>query len=225
MKRPIRKKCEKASTALLIENLLPSVLSKYFDRKTREWHRRGVPSEQAFLASLTSRKNSPLLKIHYYNFNLWHTEDEARRPHVRDSVIASTKREVDRLNQLRNDAIEEADARFASELEFAQKTERGAKLNTETIGSVIDRLSILSLKIYHMGEEAVRKSADGAHRTNARERRKILRSQRKNLEAAAADLVVDLLSGKKTLKPYRQFKMYNDPTLNPAIYSHKKKKR
>jgi hypothetical protein len=33
-----------------------------------------------------------------------------------------------------------------------------------------------------------------------------------------AELLDDLFAGRKRLEIYRQFKMYNDPTLNPHLY-------
>ena len=46
---------------------------------------------------------------HQVNFELWHQEDEARDPHASESKIASVKRNIDVLNQRRNDLIEKMD--------------------------------------------------------------------------------------------------------------------
>ena len=109
---------------------------------------------------------------HQFNFLLWHEEDIARSPDVSDSHIATVKRSIDRYNQQRNDAIEmvdEASARSALRTK-ASCLAAGARLNTETPGSVIDRLSIMSLRIYHFEEQLTRAGADAVHRANVSER-------------------------------------------------------
>ncbi len=86
-----------------------------------------------------------------YNYLLWHEEDIARSTDVTDAKIAAVKRAIDGYNQKRNDGIEQLDAFLLREL-AARKIEPApaARQNTETPGSAIDRLSILSLRRYHM---------------------------------------------------------------------------
>ncbi len=98
-------------------------------------------------------------------------------------------------------------------------------LNTETPGSTIDRLSILSLRIYHMEEQANRTDANLGHRAKARSRLEILVRQHHDLAQALTELVDDIFAGRKRLEVYRQFKMYNDPTLNPYLYAAGEKNR
>ena len=91
-------------------------------------------------------------------------------------------------------------------------------LNSESPGLIIDRLSILALKIYHTREEAERHDASPGHAERNSDRLRILVEQRADLGHCLDSLWRDTLAGRRRFKLYRQMKMYNDPTLNPAIY-------
>jgi hypothetical protein len=93
-----------------------------------------------------------------------------------------------------------------------------APLNSETPGLIVDRLSILSLKIYHTREEVERLHAPEGHSARNSERLAILEKQRRDLAGCLDVLWKEVLSGKRRFELYRQLKMYNDPALNPAIY-------
>ncbi len=95
-------------------------------------------------------------------------------------------------------------------------------MNTETPGSVIDRLSILALRLYHMEEQACRSDATDSHIAKAKARLEILHQQHLDLRESLGELLDDLFSGRKRLKVYRQFKMYNDPTMNPYLYASRR---
>lgn len=156
---------------------------------------------------------------HRRNFELWHEEDRARDPTADDAQIAAVKRRIDKLNQERNDWIERLDAALLQIMEgWGVRPRAKAPLNTETPGSVIDRLSILALRIYHMEEQAVRDDADEAHRAAARAKLAVLLRQHKDLCEAFEQLLGDLFAGRRRTQVYRQFKMYNDPNLNPYLY-------
>lgn len=154
---------------------------------------------------------------HLTNIRLWHEEDEARSPDADDSVIAAVKRRIDALNQERNDLIEQIDATLLERLDALAPPAADAPLHSETPGAIIDRLSILSLKLYHMREEAERSGAAPAHRRACAGRARILASQRDDLEGCLTALLDDLLEGRKRFRMVRQFKMYNDPELNPVV--------
>jgi len=154
---------------------------------------------------------------HRSNFELWHEEDKARVSEVSDGEIARVKRAIDVLNQRRNDLVEKMDAWLMERLE----QDTSAPLHSETPGLMVDRLSILALKIYHTNEEAHRMSATEAHRLRNVERLALLEEQREDLAGCLDALWEEVLKGTRQFKLYRQLKMYNDPELNPAVYGRR----
>jgi hypothetical protein len=155
---------------------------------------------------------------HRANFDLWHIEDEARTPQASDESLAGVKRQIDTTNQQRNDLVEELDRILLGWLESNGLPNPGAPLNSESPGLMIDRLSILSLKIYHTREEAARGHAPAGHTERNRKRLAMLEEQRNDLSDCLDALWRETLAGTRRVKIYRQLKMYNDPDLNPAIY-------
>ena len=176
------------------------------------WHRRRSPIPTTdFLHAVCQQ--------HMFNYLLWHEEDIARSPNVGDERIAAVKRAIDGYNQKRNDAIEPLDAYLLRELAERKIVPRAdARQNTETPGSAIDRLSILALRRYHMQEQADRADASDEHRAKAHARLEILAEQHHDLSTSLGELLDDIFAGRKRLKVYFQFKMYNDPTMNPYLY-------
>lgn len=180
------------------------------------WHRE--PRAATELLAEPEGLGPPVLaaaigRQHETNVRLWHEEDEARRPDVTDARIAATKRRIDALNQERNDLIERIDVALFEVVRPAAS----APLHSETPGAIVDRLSILALKLYHMREEAERKDASEEHRRVCRERTSILAEQRGDLAGCLDILLEELATGRKRFRMIRQFKMYNDPELNPAL--------
>ncbi len=156
-----------------------------------------------------------ILAQHRANFDLWHEEDEARCPDVSDGCIAEVKHAIDRINQRRNDLVERIDE---SLLALAGTQNPDAPLHSETPGLIIDRLSILALKIYHTAEEAHRQDATEAHHQRNLDRLAVLHQQRLDLAQCLDCLWSEVLAGTRRFRLYRQFKMYNDPELNPVLY-------
>lgn len=159
---------------------------------------------------------------HGFNFLLWHEEDKARCPEATDGEIAAVKRAIDKLNQQRNDWIERIDDAITDELATrCILPPADAPQNTETLGSTIDRLSILSLRNYHLSEQLDRADASPAHRDSVSGKLAIAEVQLADLSRAAQQLADDLFTGRKRHRTYRQLKMYNDPALNPYLYRAK----
>ena len=156
---------------------------------------------------------STVLYEHHCNYILWHLEDQARRTDVDDAYVAGIKREIDKWNQQRNDAIERIDEAMLLETP-APKPD--AELHTETVGMMIDRLSILALKVYYMRCNTAR-FGDSRLASECREKLRVLEAQRDDLARGLAKFLDDLRRGRRYFKVYRQFKSYNDPQLNPAL--------
>lgn len=80
----------------------------------------------------------------------------------------------------------------------------------ETVGSLVDKLSINELKIYHMEEQNRRTDVDENFHSDCESRLSILKMQRDDLKEELQTLMDDVLAGRKQFKVYRQMKMYND---------------
>lgn len=155
---------------------------------------------------------------HRCNSLLWNEEDEARRTDVGDDRIVAGKRRIDQYNQKRNDATEALDEAILAELGGIPRA-ADARLSSETAGAMIDRLSILCLKIHHMRKQTLRGEAGAAHVRTCEARLERLIEQRADLGACFDALLEGAKEGSAYFKIYRQFKMYNDPALNPCLYS------
>lgn len=81
----------------------------------------------------------------------------------------------------------------------------------ETVGWLVDKISIIELKIYHMEEQARRSDVTDEFRERCQLRLEVMREQRDDLAAELTRLAGDIAGGIVTPKVYRQFKMYNDP--------------
>jgi hypothetical protein len=190
------------------------------DQLTRAWHYLTRESDEGARQHLEASGDwvDLVTRQHRANFDLWHIEDEARAPGVTEAQLADVKRQVDQTNQRRNDLTEELDRMLIAWLESNGLPNSNAPLHSESPGLIIDRLSILALKIYHTREEAERTGAPAGHAERNRERLGILTEQRADLANCLDALWRETLTGTRRFKLYRQMKMYNDPSLNPAVY-------
>ena len=147
----------------------------------------------------------------------WHFEDLIRDPEIDPAAALVLKRRIDKSNQDRTDLVELIDSYFLDSYKDVTPMEV-ATINTETPAWAVDRLSILSLKIYHMQEQAERTDADKEHLKRCAEKLAVLREQRIDLSMALDTLLEDIAAGRKYMKLYKQMKMYNDPATNPVLY-------
>jgi Protein of unknown function (DUF4254) len=147
----------------------------------------------------------------------WHLEDIIRKPDIDPLEALALKRRIDKSNQDRTDLVERIDSYFWEKYKEV-KALPDAVLNTESPAWAIDRLSILALKIWHMRSEAEREDATDEHKTECQKKLDILLEQCRDLSSAIDQLLDDIEKGRRYMKVYKQMKMYNDPSLNPALY-------
>lgn len=159
-----------------------------------------------------------LYKKNWIDTLQWHFEDMIRDPDLENRNVVKMKREIDNLNQNRTDIVESIDDYFFHK--YCQVVfEKNARHNTETLGWSLDRLSILALREFHLDVELKRKDIPDDHKNKCLTRRNILLSQKSDLISAINWLIEDIEQGRKLIKLYKQLKMYNDPALNPVLYS------
>jgi len=153
---------------------------------------------------------------HAFNYQLWHAEDRARRDDLGFEFVYQAKREIDTCNQLRNNRMEAMDEWLFNALQPASPKE--CQVHSESPGMIIDRLSILSLKSHHMALQTDRQDVSEEHRINCRQKLDTIHQQLKQLAQCLGQLLEDVQGKNRTFRVYHQFKMYNDPNLNPQLY-------
>jgi hypothetical protein len=150
----------------------------------------------------------------------WHLEDIIRAPAINPIDGIQIKRRIDKSNQDRTDVVEKVDDYFLEAFK-GTSPKPGARINSETPAWLLDRMSILMLKIYHMKEQTERKDASEEHIKKCLAKLKVLMEQKSDMQVAFDEMMEDISSGVRRFKVYRQMKMYNDASLNPALYGGK----
>ena len=150
----------------------------------------------------------------------WHLEDIIRLPEINPTEAVAIKRRIDKSNQDRTDRVEQIDDYFLEQFKNIS-SKPGTRINSETPAWLLDRMSILMLKIYHMKEQTERKDASAEHLAKCSAKLAVLMEQKTDMRLAFDELVEDIASGNRRFKVYRQMKMYNDASLNPVLYQKK----
>ncbi|RAW03439.1 DUF4254 domain-containing protein [Pseudochryseolinea flava] len=151
----------------------------------------------------------------------WHLEDIIRLPNIDPAEGILIKRRIDKSNQDRTDKVEQLDDYFLEQFKNVVP-KPGTRINSETPAWLMDRMSILMLKIYHMKEQTQRKDASDDHLEKCQLKLAVLLEQREDMKFAFDELMEDIRNGERRFKVYRQMKMYNDASLNPMLYNQKK---
>ncbi|MGQ7750856.1 DUF4254 domain-containing protein [Streptomyces sp. WC2508] len=152
------------------------------------------------------RLDDTVTRLHTVNGRLWNAEDRVRGALLSAAQVADCKREIDQLNAERNALAERADEVLGS---LADAGRADAPLHTETLASVVDRLSVLTLRIWHSERAAARDEL-------ARRRVPSLHCQREELCAALDTLISDVVAGRRRLPVPARFKLYGRDDAAPT---------
>lgn len=80
------------------------------------------------------------------NQKIWDLEDSTRMTELGSESVATTKQEIDKNNQIRNDLIKEIDIEISNQIQIVP-LDSMERFYSESPGMIIDRLAILYIKL------------------------------------------------------------------------------
>ncbi|CAM2846383.1 DUF4254 domain-containing protein [Legionella worsleiensis] len=194
----------------MYQDINPSTITTLHKNSIIQWKSSGIKHQQQHFYLLVEEN-------HAFNYQLWHAEDRARRDDMGFEFVYKAKREIDACNQSRNNRMEAMDEWLYHLLQPANPDQ--CPVNSESPGMIIDRLSILALKSYHMALQTQRQDASEEHKKLCAQKLMTIHAQLDQLALCLGQLLDQVQAKTRTFRVYHQFKMYNDPTLNPELYS------
>lgn len=193
----------------MLHNINPTDITNLHKQSIIDWKSEGIMHKHQGFYQIVEEN-------HAFNYQLWQTEDKARRDDRGFEYVYQAKRTIDRLNQQRNNRMEAMDGWLYQTLKPAAVCD--CPVNSESPGMIIDRLSILALKSYHMDVQTKRMDTDEEHRQNCLQKLAVIDQQLMQLTTCLGQLLGEVVNKTRTFRVYHQFKMYNDPQLNPELY-------
>jgi hypothetical protein len=156
-------------------------------------------------------------QIYFRNLWQWKKEEEIRlecqsqkAEYLIHDEVYLIKKEIDISNKKRNELISRFDQLCAIQLNIAERDDyTDLFLNSETPGQMIDRFSILLLKIYFNELSIKTTDIDSDMKCNALNNLKILKNQLKYLSICYDRFMGHLINGKAYMCHYKQIKLYN----------------
>jgi len=139
-------------------------------------------------------------RLHDTNGALWTAEDNVRAATDADTV--AYKRVIDQLNRKRNDLIDRIDEGF-THLSALHLSRPSTPVHTETLGSAIDRLSVVTLR-----EQRAALLMETTDHAAAADRLPAIHAQRVELAKSISDLAAEVEAGARRLPDGRKFKLY-----------------
>ncbi len=156
-------------------------------------------------------------RLQMINTFQWHEEDKSRAEGADDTVLATVKRSIDDSNRRRVRTVDALDDLIVGVLTAENLINDQAPLNSESAGSILDRLTVLALKIFHLKEAVTETRAAGATPQDPElgallQRHQSLAEQMVELSECLDRLLAEVQLGRRRLKLYRQVKVYRDAT-------------
>lgn len=181
----------------------------------RRWHQAedSITDWQSALSALPARQAegwaATCERLQLINTFQWHEEDKSRNHGVGDEQLGAIKRSIDASNRRRVQTVDSLDDIIFTGLRQGGALNEDAPLNSESPGSIIDRLSVLMLKHYHVAE--ANRQLEGEEAVVMGDRLATLAEQIQDLGACLDRLLQEIAQGKVRIKFYRQVKVYVDP--------------
>jgi hypothetical protein len=167
----------------------------------------------AFTLTPDSGGTAAAIQLGRANHVLWHLENLARRPGATDAELGRVKRSIDPWNLIRHRCVEAFDKAVVRAFPWAVELDARPK-NSETPGSIADRLSIQILKLHSLAPDTADGPTDG---DPAEPTVLYLRLAHQDLLLAFDELLALLQSRARGLRPYWACKCYDDPRANPHL--------
>lgn len=169
----------------ILKNL--NYLKKQWLSYAKEWSNKGRPACGSGVPLNTAER------LHLSNFNLWNLENEVRQVGNPPTHTANIKRMIDLENARRNRLIEQVDLWVNEELK--QNTGEDAAYHTESFGNILDRISVLCLRVKNF-EQTLQNDQQNNEIENRLEASK---QQLDTIIKASEHLLREIEAGKKQL--------------------------
>jgi hypothetical protein len=187
------------------------------------WHERetGITDWQSCLAAIDlpgpvgwARTTEMLQMINTYQ---WHEEDKSREHGAGDALLGAIKRSIDVSNRRRVQTVDQLDDLIFTGFGQLGCIDPDAPLHSESPASIIDRLTVLALKLHHVNEAQAALSDASAEAVAMAGRLATLREQYADLGDCLDRLLGGVRAGQVGLKLYRQVKLYKDPATGRMV--------
>ena len=178
-----------------------------FERSVKDYHAGEECGKAAANPYEAGTLEYELYEKNQVDLRQWHLEDEIRDRNIEPVRALEIKRRIDELNRQRTAMVERLDDRFVEEFRNV-RYQPFARLNTESLGWALDRLSIFAIRSYHLQEEVWRAEM-GSERWNVLEPQMAFCTvQIVDLWNAIDQFRDDIFSGFRRMPVYRQMKLY-----------------
>jgi len=195
-------------------NTIPDAQSliELLEARTGQWH--DCSLDEATTGDTGNRFYDLAVSIHRRNFFQWDREEKVRRRDISSDTVAELKREIDDSNMQRARLVEGLDELCVSQLNLVERDDwSNLFLNSETLGQLVDKISILILKIFFTEKQSKRSDLDSKLREICSQRVDKLKIQLKYVAACYDRFLSHLSDGSGYMLAYKQFKMYEDRDL------------